>query len=495
MWWNDEPSFYPDKLGHYNYAKQVGRRLLQCRPPYVMGVCGSWGAGKTSFLRKLVAYLGGPVEYHRGCDLVSLPRLADSDRLKWFDENRKEFDKIRSGPPPEIIWFNPWHHQFEASPMVSLLNEIRHHFSLKDKFFDKAGKIADVTAYSVLNALTESAKELKLPVPSAKDIIERGRGYEAENYYSPVASQRFREFFEKAINTVTGKDGLLIIFIDDLDRCEGDVAYRLLEALKLYMNAKNCVYVIGIDQQHLEQSIAKALSGEKETWRYRPMARDYLSKMFQSFFLLPVPRKTDEYVKELLDPTEAEFNRCLQRLFAYNPATDEAKLVAALNENLPHNPRKIKSFVNSWKLYLETLPDQPANEKLDWRLTLILHYLAQFEEPLFRKVEENPNFYSQHIVQFCRNGYSPHWLFDGLERPHDIEAASPAQPVKPLKQDTGGLGADVKKAEGGEKKEDGFKPYSRTFWIGRLILQLAAETSITIDEKTILSHLLHTGDR
>ena len=171
--------------------------------------------------------------------------------------------------------------------MVALLNEIRHHFSLKDKFFNKAGKIADVTVYSILNTVTEYAKELKFPIPSAKGVMERGREYEAENYLSPVASQRFREFFEKAIDTITGDNGLLIIFIDDLDRCEGDVAYRLLEALKLYMNAKNCIYVLGIDQQHLEQSIAKALSGEKETWRYRPLARDYLSKMFQSFFLLP----------------------------------------------------------------------------------------------------------------------------------------------------------------------------------------------------------------
>ncbi|MGH8547496.1 MAG: hypothetical protein ACRERU_02620 [Methylococcales bacterium] len=50
---NDEP-VYEDALGHYALARSVGHRVLQCNPPYVIGVCGSWGSG-TSFLRKVWA--------------------------------------------------------------------------------------------------------------------------------------------------------------------------------------------------------------------------------------------------------------------------------------------------------------------------------------------------------------------------------------------------------------------------------------------------------
>ncbi len=497
MIFNDEPS-YKDELGYYTLVRRVGHRVLKCNPPYVIGVCGSWGSGKTSFLRQLWAYLNG--EFENEGDFNA---LAYHQRSNWFGETWDEFNKQVGKRNLELIWFNPWQHQFESSPLVALLHEIRRQFSFRRKLFDKTGKLTDVAIHSTLNALAEMGKELKIPLPSAKSVMERGRGYDAERFSTMLSSQRFREFFEGAIEEITRekkgqKKGLLVIFIDDLDRCEGDVAYRLLEALKLYLNASNCVYVLGLDQQHLESSIAKALSGEKETWRYRPLARDYLSKMFQGLFLLPVPRSAANYVKKILHPEDGDFKQKLEALFDFKDG-DWATLERALDENLPHNPRKIKSFIASWKLYLDLLPDQPAGEKLDWRLTLILHYLAQFEEPLFRKVEEAPAFYNDHIVKFCFNGQSNNWMFDGLERPYEMAGAGASSASPPLDPDTGGTGTTVTPVAmgiGDAAKKDDSKAGSpqRVFWISRLIIQLANEKGVTLDPKVVLRHLPHTGD-
>jgi len=496
MIFNDEPS-YKDELGYYTLVRRVGHRALKCNPPYVIGVCGSWGSGKTSFLRQLWAYLDGEFENEGG----DFKALGYHERIKWFAETKEDFDRLLGKRNLELVWFNPWQHQFESSPLVALLHEIRRQFSFRRKLFDKAGKLTDVAIHSTLNALAEMGKELKIPLPSAKSVMERGREYEAERFSTMLSSQRFREFFEGAIEEITRekkgqKKGLLVIFIDDLDRCEGDVAYRLLEALKLYLNASNCLYVLGLDQQHLESSIARALSGEKETWRYRPLARDYLSKMFQGLFLLPVPRSAANYVNKVLSPEDGDFKWKLEALFGFKD-DQWAELERAMDENLPHNPRKIKSFIASWKLYLDLLPDQPAGEKLDWRLTLILHYLAQFEEPLFRKVEEAPAFYNDHIVQFCFNGQSNNWMFDGLERPYEMTGAPSAPP--PLDPDTGGTGttvASVAPGIGDAAKKDDSRAASpqRVFWISRLIIQLANEKGVTLDPKVILRHLPHTGD-
>lgn len=166
---------------------------------------------------------------------------------------------------------------------MALLHEIRQHFSLSRKAYDEAGKFIDVSFHSTLNMLSDLGKALQLPLPniSAKNIMERGREYEAEHFATPLSSQRFRDFFEQAIVYVIGsKEGRMVIFIDDLDRCEGIVVYRLLESLKLYLNAHNCIYVLGLDQGHLEETIARVLSGNKEVQPYLPLARDYLAKMF-----------------------------------------------------------------------------------------------------------------------------------------------------------------------------------------------------------------------
>lgn len=501
---NDEP-VYEDFLDHHAFARRVGHHILSCRPPYVVGVCGSWGAGKTSFLRKLWAYLGGgfplpdeATRLLREKDKTSkkIEELREQTLTEWFCETRFDFkqrckDYNDNDRQLELIWFNPWQHQFESSPLIALLNEIRRHFSSKHQLLNEAGKISKLGIHATLKAIGDAAKGLKIPLPTVQGYTESRREYEAENFSEQLTSQRFRDLFEEAINVITGGNGLLVIFIDDLDRCEGDVAYRLLEALKLHLNTKNCVYVLGLDQQHLEESIARTLSGEKETWQFRYVARDYLNKMFQGLFVLPVPRRATRYVETLLNKEDKFFWKRLEQLFEFNDA-DWPELVAALDENLPHNPRKIKSFISSWKLFLDTLPEKA--EKLDWRLTLVLHYLAQFEEQLFRKVEEAPEFYEDHIVRFCKFGESVDWRFKWIELPYESPAtASAASGGTPAKDDKGDISSPATKSETAVQAGENTKSPHRVFWISRLVRKISNELG-ALDREMILRHLPQTGD-
>ncbi len=488
---NDEP-VYEGYLDHFGLVKQVANLILDCDPPYVLGVCGSWGSGKTSFLRKLWAFFGGPFDV-KGWESAT-EALRQQQRLEWFG---RDYQKP-SPPQPEngwhLIWFNPWQHQFEETPLVALLQEVRQHFTLIHKVIDEGGKLLDVTVHATLNMLSKCAKELKVPIPSAKGILERGREYEAEHFSTPLTSQRFRDFFEKAIEQVIGPKGRMVIFIDDLDRCEGTVAYRLLESLKLYLNARNCIYVLWLDQAHLEESIARVLSGSEETRFYRPLARDYLSKMFQSLFLLPVPASTEVFVERILNPEDEAFKTLLEDRFGL-PANQWSRLVVTLNANLPHNPRKLKSFISSWKLYLGLLADQqPADTKLNWRLAMVLHYLAQFEEPVFRKVEEAPGFYSDHLVRFCREGSSNHPLLTDFELPY--------RAAESIERATGGLESGVSSASQTAAPSETGKPLppppgmsfriGRIFWISRLVNDLASER-LVVSEAVLRQHLMRTG--
>ncbi|MEK7830376.1 MAG: P-loop NTPase fold protein, partial [Acidobacteriota bacterium] len=271
---NDEP-VYEDFLDHHAHARRVGHHVLNCQPPYVVGICGSWGAGKTSFLRKLWAYLGGgfplPDEVTRTLtekekkSEKKIEELIESTLKSWFNETRFDFKqqcKDRNGNDRqlELVWFNPWQHQFESSPMVALLHEIRDHLTTSSKFLNSASKVTKIGARALFDTVVKFGSEIgglagapkykaEAQLPTASSIIEMKRGYDEADFSARSASQRFRDYFESAIESVAGKDGLLVIFIDDLDRCEGDVAYRLLEALKLHLNTKNCIYVLGLDQQ------------------------------------------------------------------------------------------------------------------------------------------------------------------------------------------------------------------------------------------------------
>lgn len=408
---NDEPTYF-DYLGHDGLIGEVLRTIMACDPPYVLGVRGSWGSGKTSFMRKLHASLDDDGKCER--DGEAKEYAAYRDRKKALVKTLPEgVQKLKWYP----IWFNPWQHQFEQSPLVALLQEIRSHLSLTRKGWAEAKKLGNVATVTMLGMLPEFAKSMHVPIGgSVSSIEERGRAYEAEHFATVLSSQRFREFFEEAITQVVGKDGRMVIFIDDLDRCEGETAYRLLEALKLYLAARNCVYVLGMDADHLETGVARVLCGKPECDPYRPLARNYLNKMFQNVFLLPTPQTMAEYARKLLNPLDLEFRDFLVSRFGYTQNQWPQALVEEVDRGLPHNPRRLKSFLASWKLYLAHLAERhPSPALFDWRLTLILNYLGQFEEPLFRRIEEVPGYYSGELLPFCRGRKSLRAEFDGLD--------------------------------------------------------------------------------
>ena len=77
-------------------------------------------------------------------------------------------------------------------------------------------------------------------------------------------------------------DGKLVIFIDDLDRCIPSNAITVLEALKIFLGKRKCVFVIGVDQGSLEHAVDSVYGVEKGL-----PGRDYLAKIVQVPFYMP----------------------------------------------------------------------------------------------------------------------------------------------------------------------------------------------------------------
>jgi hypothetical protein len=202
--------------------------------------------------------------------------------------------------------------------------------------------------------------------------------------------QRFHLLFDDAIETLLsglpedpgeegGTPGRLIVFVDDLDRCEESVVVQLLESIKLYLGSPRCVFLLAIDEQAVLSALERHWQGRSEDAN-----REYLEKLFQA--IVPVPAPHPKMVKAFLE------NQLAEHLFPGCPACADVIL-----ELLEPNPRKIKNFVNSacagWGMLLAAGAVPASEEKVRIEFTqrfLLFQYLRAQHKTVWRLLERQP---------------------------------------------------------------------------------------------------------
>ncbi|HEY9205406.1 MAG TPA: P-loop NTPase fold protein [Candidatus Methanoperedens sp.] len=286
-----------DRFGFKLYSDVLANAILETnRLPFCVGIFGAWGTGKSSLM------------------LMIKELVEKNDYIK-------------------TIWFNPWKYDKKEELWNALIQTILYRIAEdddRDKVKNKAKELAKSTSWLLLkkglSTLTAGIISEE-NVENIKDVIVK----EDEIHYRHV--NHFEKDFEEIVNLYT-KNGKLIVFIDDLDRCLPENAITVLESLKLFIGDAKCVFVIGMDHYIVEEGI-KFRFGEK----VKMSGRDYLDKIIQvPFFLPPVP-----------------FNK-LRDALRVAKTTDYSEEIWKLIEfGLDTNPRKTKRFVNCFYLLREII--------------------------------------------------------------------------------------------------------------------------------------------
>jgi hypothetical protein len=106
------------------------------------------------------------------------------------------------------------------------------------------------------------------------------------------------------------KNKKLLVFVDDLDRCQPGCISKTLDAIRLVMSIPNVIVMIGIDHRIAFKAVEKTYEelGDDDGRNQADIARDYLGKII----LLPVrlmatgPEELKEYVDKKLCPDAIE---------------------------------------------------------------------------------------------------------------------------------------------------------------------------------------------
>lgn len=420
---NDEPALL-DALDRGPLIKEVGDAIAHCTPPQVFGVHGDWGLGKTSFLHQVQWYLTG--------ECPQQPETAIEDAREKTSERQYGQHK----DPIRTVWFDAWRYQNEEAPVVALLHEMRAQLSWQSRVVGSISRDAEVLVRGALLSLEECTKKIGIQYSTFR---QANREWESENLATTFPSHTLREHLCEAIRKIlpTGSNSeepcRLVVFIDDVDRCEPEAAYRLLEGLKIYLTLDNCVFVLGMNQKAIEEAIAQQMKAETDN-NPKIRAAAYMEKLCQNVWRLPAVRQPEQMLYDLLEETVAsEAVRGLIKQGLEEP--QHQRLEGPECQCLPPNPRRLKGLANligrlSWRLpsQEENTADKDKGMIVEVQLLTIVAYVYQFHHELHVRWEAELGLYNE-IYDWCTGTDRELPFLGHLELPYQaIQQPPPSMP-------------------------------------------------------------------
>ena len=227
MWSDNETT--QDLLGYQVHADLLKKIILNdAMLPISIGVFGNWGSGKSSLMLLL-------------------------------QQSLQEWEKSQQNEQHSIIlqvYFNSW--QFESY---------------------------DSTKLTMIESILEA---LDKDINTRKDVFEDKYNNLLEDVTKGNTSKfiaTFRELFEDLVNDMGYK--AVIVYVDDLDRCDPKRIIGCLEAVKLFVNVKNTAFVIGADERIIEYAISQHYPIQMKKEDISSPFSDYLEKLIQLPYKLP----------------------------------------------------------------------------------------------------------------------------------------------------------------------------------------------------------------
>jgi KAP family P-loop domain len=321
-----------DEFGRSRYADILADVAFNAATPLVVALYGAWGSGKTSLM------------------------LQIQQRLE-----RNHDSKGPDAPPGQrarTVWFDPWTHQFDQIPALGLLHAITGQLNLT------ARTEAEETLKKIALALAENIQIPYIGLQVGK--LAKIRTEVADEEFRRREQQaRLREYFKDILRLAGTPGTRLVVFIDDLDRCQPKRTVDVLEALKLYLDFPGCVYVLGVDRESVEAAIKSEYADLGIT------ESSYLDKIVQLPVTLPAIGEDAmrEFVKKRV-PTDLE--DCTEIL-----------TVAGADD-----PRQVKRILNALNLSHELV--KPVVPEYEPQILAALILIQNFAPDLYRELRRNP---------------------------------------------------------------------------------------------------------
>jgi len=339
---NDQPVSELDSediLGITSEVSGLANLIMGSRykAPFTVGIDADWGMGKSTLMLQLQAALDA--------------RKTEGVVTKWFNAWTAQEDDALAGLIKSALT------EIDKSALRRLLHRVTKHRSF-------------LTGIRVMFIVVASFLHLGSVVDQLWEFMSIDA--RSRNEIVKDLGEVFKDWAGETTQSPHGR--LLVVFVDDLDRCSNEVIIRVCEAIRLYLAVPGVVFVIGCDQEVLTRAAKRSgMDSEAAT------SLGFLEKIIQITYRKPAPDEEQirSLVKHYADSSRAG------GLFS-----EQAQQIVM--QGTGRNPRRMKRLLNSIILQYRLKPEWESLGPENLSAVILLgHFYQEFYRELTRPNDIN----------------------------------------------------------------------------------------------------------
>ncbi len=310
-----------DKL-FKEYFANVKNLILSVESPFVIGVSGEWGRGKTTLFNFL------------------------------NEELKNKF---------AIVRFESWRNQRSGN--------------LSYAFVENIYANAKIWRLRIFSRRT---------LAWAKNIFEVSVSLGPINIKPKISETKILDSFEnrfsKLVNRILKieKRSNLIIFVDDLDRCLPEFSLDFLENIKHFFSVDNVIFVIALDEELLETALQKRYNSDSQF-----TSKVYLEKIIDLFLSLPnyEAKNLKEYVTFILRE-RYPLENILTEEYISNMINMFDRVSETESSRIATNPRKLDRALKNMIIGIKILPENSISNN-SYIISFIFLIMKEYYKDIF----------------------------------------------------------------------------------------------------------------
>jgi len=251
----EKEPFLNDELNREPQAESLKKLLHVYKDGAVLAVNGTWGVGKTTFIRM------------------------------WKQKLENEGYKV--------VYYNSWEDDINNEPLFTMIKKLKDVSGTDNsKLIEVLKEGGKILTSIVMGTVTEWSGALGSVFKAG---VKGGAGQVEKLIYSALddnddtanALNDFKSSLEKFAQSVSTEGKPLVYIVDELDRCSPSFGVKVLERIKHLFDVPNVIFVLSIDLQQFCYSINGYFGSDKFN------SEDYLRRFIDYYYDLIEPGSID----------------------------------------------------------------------------------------------------------------------------------------------------------------------------------------------------------